>query len=441
MSESTTSRRDFLKTSTAVAIGAALGAPAVHAAGSDVIKVGIIGCGGRGSGAAEDVLKAAKGVEIVALGDYFKERVDGVRNRIKRATEEDERIRDLGNKADVSPDHCFTGVDAFEKVINAPGVNYVILATPPGFRPLHLQAAVAAGKNVFAEKPVAVDGPGIRKVLDVFEDANKKKLGIAAGTQRRHQLGYIETIKQIQDGAIGDIQTLRCYWNNRNHIWFRPRKPGQTDLDYQVHNWYHFLWLCGDHICEQHVHNLDVCNWVMKSHPARCLGMGGRVLPCSDPAVDGHIYNFFAVEYEYPNGARMHSMCRQIDNVDDNLPGVGGVSEAVVGSKGFCQVNAYTINGKPVTTRQEARRAANPYVQEHTDLIESIRAGQPINELKNVAESTLTAIMGRMSAYTGKLVTWDQALKSRQDTMPANLSRDMTLVTAPVPVPGKTQLL
>ncbi len=438
---SDSSRRDFLKTSTAVAIGTALGAvPAVHAGGSDLIRVGLIGCGGRGSGAVEDVLRSSKGVEIVALADYFKERVDGLRGRAKKAAEDDE-IKGLGNKANVPEDRCFTGTDAFEKVINTPEVNYIILATPPGFRPPHLQAAINAGKHVFAEKPVAVDGPGVRKCLEVYEEANKRKLGVAAGTQRRHQGPYIETIKRIHEGAIGDIQSLRCYWNNRNDIWFRPRKPGQTDLDYQVHNWYHFLWLCGDHICEQHVHNLDVCNWIMKGHPIRCLGMGGRTSPCNDPAVDGNKYNFFSVEYEYANGVRMHSMCRQIDNVEDNLPGVGGVSEAVIGNKGFCQVNTYTINGQPVATRREARRSANPYVQEHSDLINSIREGPPINELKNVAESSLTAIMGRMSAYTGKVVTWEQALNSRLDTMPANLSRDMTLNTAPVPVPGKTQLL
>jgi myo-inositol 2-dehydrogenase/D-chiro-inositol 1-dehydrogenase len=437
-----TSRRDFLKTSSAVALGTALGGlPAVHAAGSDVIKVGVIGCGGRGSGAADDGLKSAKGVEVIALGDYFKDRVDGLRNRLNTEVKEDAKIKELGNKVDVPEDRCFVGIDAAERVINTSGVNYIILATPPGFRPVHLQAAIAAGKHVFTEKPVSVDGPGTRKCLDVFEEANKKKLGIAAGTQRRHQLGYIETIKQLHDGAIGDVLSLRCYWNNRNDIWFRARKNGMTDLDYQVHNWYHFLWLCGDHIAEQHVHNLDVCNWIMKTHPIRCLGMGGRVAPCADPSVDGNKYNFFAVEFEYPNGVRMHSQCRQINNVDDNVGGVSGVSEAAVGTKGLCQVNTYTINGKPVMTRQQDRKSTNPYVQEHTDLIESIRAGKPINELKNVAESSLTAVMGRMSAYTGKAVSWDQALNSRQDTMPATLSRDMTLVTPPVAVPGKTELV
>src|SRR4051812_23730015 len=251
-------RRDFLKT-TGVAAGAALAthlslAPNVHAAGSDTIKVGLVGCGGRGHGAAENVLQSSKGVEIVALGDYFGDKAQLLRKQLMATAGKDDHIRELGNKVNVPEDQCFSGLDAYEKVINAPGVNYVILATSPGFRPTHLQAAVAAGKNVFTEKPVGVDGPGLRKVLEVYDEANKKKLGIGAGTQRRHQAGYIDTIKRIHDGEIGDIVGGRCYWN-QGDIWFHPRRPGQTDLDYQIYNWYHFVWLCGDHICEQHVHN------------------------------------------------------------------------------------------------------------------------------------------------------------------------------------------
>ncbi len=446
-SRATATRRDFLKTSTALAVAGGvstlLDAPAVHAAGSDVIRVGIIGCGGRGSGAAENVLQSAKGVCVVALGDYFQqdERRRGVGPCRQRLIEfaEDPKVKELGNKVDLPQDRCFTGLEAYKKVIES-GVDYVILATPPGFRPLHLEAAVRAGKHVFTEKPVAVDGAGIRKCLDVYEDANKKKLGIAAGTQRRHQAGYLETIKQIHDGTIGDILSARSYWNT-GPIWFRPRKEGQTDLDYQVHNWYHFVWLCGDHICEQHVHNLDVINWATKSHPARALGMGGRVRPCSDPKVDGHIFNYFAVEYQYddPKGLHMLSMCRQVDKSDVNFPNIGGVSEALVGSKGVCQVDAYTINGKPVYAKPQERKLPSPYVQEHTNLIASIRAGKPINELKNVSESTLTAIMGRMSAYTGKVVTWDQALGSKEKWMPDNLVAS-SLPVPDVAVPGKTPL-
>jgi myo-inositol 2-dehydrogenase / D-chiro-inositol 1-dehydrogenase len=288
---------------------------------------------------------------------------------------------------------------------------------------------VAAGKNIFTEKPVGVDGPGIRKVLAAYEDAGKKNLGIAAGTQRRHQAPYIETVKQIKDGAIGPIVGGRCHWNQGN-IWFRTRKPQMRDLDYQVENWYHFVWLCGDHIVEQHVHNIDVINWILGQHPLRCVGMGGRTMPCADPNVDGHIYNFFSVDFEYPDGVHILSTCRQINNC------AGSVSEAVVGTKGTSQVNEYRINGKQVA----GRGGNNPYVQEHTDLIESLRSGKPINELKNVAESTLCSIMGRMSAYTGKEVTWEQALNSKLDLTPASYA--MGPIPIPeVAVPGKTPLI
>jgi myo-inositol 2-dehydrogenase / D-chiro-inositol 1-dehydrogenase len=438
-------RRDFLKTSAAVTAGVAattFACPSsVYAGGNDVIKVGLIGCGGRGTGAAENVLHSAKGVELIAVGDYFQDNASGCRNHLTSFAAKDETVKSLGNKVDVPEDRCYSGLDAYQKVINAPGVNYIILATPPGFRPVHLQAAVAAGKNVFTEKPVGVDGAGIRTCLEVYEEAAKKKLGVGAGTQRRHQAPYIETIKQLHDGAIGDIVAGRAYWNNTNDIWFRSRRSGMTDLDYQIHNWYHFCWLCGDHIVEQHVHNLDVLNWVLGAHPLRALGMGSRVRPCSDPNVDGHIYNFFAVEYEYPKGIRVESMCRQMNHVDGNFPGISGVSEAVVGTKGACQVDKYRINDKPVVSRQQDKKNPNPYVQEHTDLIESIRAGKPINELKNVAESTLTAIMGRMSAYTGKVVSWEQALNSKEHLMPDRLDRSISMQVSPVPIPGKTPLV
>jgi predicted dehydrogenase len=441
------SRRQFLKTTGLAAAGTLLAAGAVHAAGSDTIKVGIIGCGGRGSGAGHDVLSAAKGVEIIALGDYFKQMDDrGVvpcRQRLIDFAKKDETVKKLGNKVDLPDDRCHVGLDAYEKVLNTPGLNYVILATSPGFRPLHLQAAISAGKNVFTEKPVAVDGPGIRKVFDAYEEAKKKKLGVGAGTQRRHQTGYLETMKRIHGGAIGDIVAARCYWNT-GFIWFRPRKEGMTDLDYQIHNWYHFAWLCGDHIDEQHVHNLDVVNWATGKHPLRCLGFGGRVRPYRDPNVDGNIFNFFAIDYEYPDGVHVLSTCRQINGCENATEPkrISGVSEALVGTKGSSYTDdrgRFRIRGaKPWSFTGEDNA---PYVQEHTDLIESIRKGEPNNELKNVAESTLTAIMGRMAAYTGKAVTWEQALKSKMDTMPKDLSRDMKLETVALPVPGKTRLI
>jgi len=431
-------RRNFLGTTVVTGATVAAGlsmASSAFAEGSDKIKVGLIGCGGRGSGAAENVLNAAKGVEMVAVGDYFKDHAEGLSNRLRNYAKGDKRVQELGNKADISPENCYGGLDAYQRVINTPGVNYIILATPPGFRPMHLQAAIEAGKNVFTEKPVATDGPGIRKVLDAYEVASQKKLGIGAGTQRRHQTGYIETMKRIKDGAIGDIVNARCYWN-QSAIWFRPRKPGQSDLDYQVQNWYHFCWLCGDHIVEQHVHNLDVINWATGQHPVNAVGMGGRVMPCKDPNVDGHIFNFFAIDLEYPNGVHVLSEARQINNCENN------VSEALVGTKGTCNVGGYTIKGETNWSLKNTGKKDNaPYVQEHTDLIASIRQGQPINELKQVAESTLTAILGRMSAYTGKKITWEQALNSKEELMPEKLSPGMTLSAAPVPVPGTTKFV
>jgi predicted dehydrogenase len=431
-------RRTFLQTSAAAgaaALTTLAAAPAVHAEGSDLIKVGVIGCGGRGSGAADDVLHAAKGVQIVALGDVFKNRLDDCRRRLINTPKTDAAVKELGNTVDLPEERCYVGLDAYQRVIDTPGVNYIILATPPGFRPPHLQAAVAAGKNIFCEKPVGVDGPGIRKVLQAYEDALQKKLCIVAGTQRRHEAGYIEAIKRIQDGEIGDVTSARGYWNGQG-IWFRPRKEGMSDLAYQLNNWYHFVWLCGDHIVEQHVHNLDVCNWAIGAHPTKAVGLGGRSnRQQGDASVVGQIFDHFAVDYEYPKGVHVMSMCRQIAGTEEN------VSEAVVGTKGSFDSHGYRVNGKSVRSRAQGQKDISPYVQEHTDLIECIRTGKPINELKNVAESTLTAILGRMTTYTGKLVTWEQALNSKEETMPTQLAWDMSLPVAPVAVPGKTKLV
>jgi predicted dehydrogenase len=436
------SRRDFLKV-TAVA-GTALAANMtmlsnVHAAGSDTIKVGLIGCGGRGSGAAENVLHSARNVEIVAIGDVFKFRADGLRRHLLNFGERNEKVKQLGNRVNLPEDRCFVGLDAYQRVIGS-DANYIILATPPGFRPIHLEAAVAAGKNIFTEKPVGTDGPGIRKVLDAYEKAKEKKLAIVAGTQRRHQLGYLETMKRVLEGAIGEIVALRCYWNQGN-IWFRKRDDlarhniPDSDLAYQLHNWYHFGWVCGDHIVEQHVHNLDVCNWAMGTHPVRAVAMGGRTsLPMGNPRENGNIFDHFAVDYEYPHGVHMLSMCRQIDGCENN------VSEALVGNKGTCRPNNYVINNKRIVARGLDRKATDPYVQEHTDLIASIREGKPLNELKQVAESTLTAILGRNSAYSGKALSWNDALSSKDSLMPEKLDWNSPIEVRPVAMPGQTRV-
>jgi myo-inositol 2-dehydrogenase / D-chiro-inositol 1-dehydrogenase len=424
-------RRDFLAASAVVA-AATLAPAGVFGAGNETIKVGLIGCGGRGAGAADNCLEADPAVRLVAMGDAFKKQVTDSHRRLKGKH---------GDRVAATPETCFSGLDAYQKVLDS-GIDLVILATPPGFRPLHLEAAVKAGKNIFTEKPVGVDGPGIRRVLAAYEEAKKKNLAVVAGTQRRHQTGYVETMNRVHGGEIGDIVAARCYWNGGG-IWFHPRselkkfEEPPTDVAYQIHNWYHFLWVCGDHIVEQHVHNLDVVNWATRAHPLRAtMGMGGRThRPQGDPHEVGNIFDHFAVEFEYPNGVRVYSFCRHHGGTDEN------VSEGLIGTKGTCATKDHTyylINDKSVFDQKKDNA---PYVQEHIDLIRSIREGKPLNELKQVAESTLTAILGRMATYTGKAVTWEQMLNSKEDTFPRNLSWDMQLPVAPVPVVGKGRVV
>jgi predicted dehydrogenase len=424
--DAASSRREFFKTSGALAAGgvAATGLrvlPNAHAAGSDAIKVGLIGCGGRGTGAAEQSLSSSSGLTLHALGDAFPDHLQTCLRNLRNKPS-------LDGKIAVTDDRCFTGFDAYKKVIDS-GVDLVLLATPPGFRPTHLAAAIDAGKHVFTEKPVGVDGPGIRAVIAAAEEAKKKGLAVVAGTQRRHQAGYVESMKRIREGAIGDIVSARCYWN-QGSLWMKPRESSWSDMEWQLRNWLYFTWLSGDHICEQHVHNLDVMNWAIGATPIRCVGLGGRQVRTS-PAY-GHIFDHFAVDYEYPNGVHVASYCRQIPGCENN------VSEQVVGTNGTWTSNGYKFDGRSKSRIRVRER--NPYEQEHIDLVESIRAGKPLNELRTVAESTLTAIMGRMSAYTGKAVTWDEALNSKQSLSPQRLEFG-SLPVPPVAVPGQTELV
>jgi predicted dehydrogenase len=303
-------------------------------------------------------------------------------------------------------------------------VDLVILATPPGFRPQHLRAAVAAGKHVFMEKPVAVDGPGVRSVIESSIQAEKNGLAIVAGTQRRHQASYRECIKRLHDGAIGQITSMSVFWN-QGSLWNVARKSDWTDMEWQVRNWLYFTWLSGDHIVEQHIHNLDVANWVIGSPPRSAYGTGGRQVRTD--AVYGHIYDHFAIEYEYPDGARVLSMCRQQEGTDTR------VSEFVRGTKGSSDA-CRRIEGE--SSWQFSAEAANPYVQEHADLLKSIREGKPINEGRTAAESTLTAIMGRMAAYSGKLVSWEAAMASKLSLTPEKLEFG-PMPVAPVAMPGR----
>ena len=337
-------------------------------------------------------------------------------------------VREIGDKVDVPDERIFTGLDAYQHVIQ--NSDLVILATPPGFRPIHIRAAVAARKNIFTEKPVGVDGTGIRQVLEAYEEANRHGLKIVAGTQRRYQTGYTQSMARIHDGAIGNITSARCYWN-QGDLWHAARTPQMSDVEWQIRNWLYFTWLSGDHICEQHVHNLDVMNWALKGHPARAVGLGGRQVRTGPEF--GNIYDHFAVDYEYPNNVHVMSQCRQINGCASN------VSEAVTGTKGSWSSGGYRITGEHPWSLPRGGDN-DPYQNEHVVLLEHIRDNRPINALKTVAESTLTAILGRMACYTGQVVTWEQALNTQHSLMPDNLTMEMTLPVAPVAVPGRTRI-
>jgi myo-inositol 2-dehydrogenase / D-chiro-inositol 1-dehydrogenase len=426
-----TNRRDALKTGAALAATAAASSffPA-YAAATDTLKVGVIGCGGRGTGAIEDNFNAGPGTVLWAVGDVFENKTKGLINHITKYKEgiHKERVE--------CKDRIFAGLDAAKSVIDS-GCDLIILATSPGFRPFHLEAIVQKAADtkkkihIFCEKPVAVDGAGIQKVLKVAEEAKKLGISIVAGTQRRHQTEYLMAMDKIHGGEIGQIVSTRCSWNG-GEPWFRPRLKGQSDVEYQIHNWYHFLWLCGDHIVEQHVHNIDVINWAMKGHPVKAVGQGGRIgRKDGEPEVAGNIYDLFCIEYEYDGGVPMYSYCSHVPRTTSD------VSEMVIGTKGVAKLDdikdGCKINGTSVFSRPD--KYIRPYVQEHVDLMKTIRDGKPVDELTGVAESTLTAIMGRMAVYSGKVVKWEDALKSKS-TMPENLDLKGELKVAPVPMQG-----
>ena len=415
------SRRNFIKTSVAASLAATLPRiPGAYAAGSDTIRVGVMGCGGRGTGAAIDCLNAAPGVEIVAMFDLFKDRVESSLTEVKKTHPD---------KVKVPPERVFTGFDGFKKLAACPDVNVVVMAAPPGFRPMHLQAAIEAGKHVFMEKPVAVDPVGVRSIIASAELAEEKGLAIVAGTQRRHQARYLELMKRIHDGAIGELVAGQCYWN-QGDLWVKKKEPGMSDMEWQCRNWLYFTWISGDHIVEQHIHNIDVINWAIGSLPVKVMGMGGRQQRTAPEY--GNIFDHFAVEFEYPNGVRMMSMCRQIPGCADR------VEERIVGTKGYA-FGYGEIHGENFW-KFDAEEP-NPYVQEHADLLAGIRSGKPLNEGRRVAESTLCAIMGRMSAYTGRAISWDWAMNSSQlDLSPAKYEFG-DLPVAPVATPGQTPLI
>lgn len=419
-------RRDFVRTSAAVSAAAALSPMAYAARRQDAqtIRVGVIGCGGRGTGAAVNAMQAHPAVNIIAMADIFADRLTGSHANLKGQEPFKDRVQ-------VPEAHLFSGFDAYKQLLAIKDIDYVILATPPHFRPIHFEAAVAAGKHVFMEKPVAVDPAGIRRVMEAGKVADEKKLCVVSGTQRRHHIIYLEAMQRIADGAIGTPVSANCYWN-QGGLWMHARKPEYSDMEWQLRNWLYFTWLSGDHICEQHIHNIDVCNWAFGGPPVKAIGMGGRQVRTGWEY--GNSFDHFAIEFEYADGGRMTSMCRQTDGcasrVEEFIQGSEGSAFLDHGASRLTGANAWKFEG----------RAPNPYVVEHTDLIEGITKGYHINEAQRVAESTMTAILGRMSAYSGQELTFEAALNADLDLAPPQYAFG-PLPVRPVAVPGKTKFV
>lgn len=416
------SRRSFLKTGAAVT-AAGLAIPrAVRAAGSDVLKIGLVGCGGRGTGAAGQALTADKGTVLVAMGDAFADRVQLSLKSLQRFGPD--RVK-------VDPDHCFSGFDNYMKVINS-DVDVVLFCSAPGFRPQHIEYAVQAGKHVFAEKPMAVDAPGVRSVARSVAEARKKNLAMVAGFNGRYTAPGKQIFSRIHDGAIGQINAMYTTFNT-GYLWSHPRKPEWSDMEWQVRNWYYFTWLSGDHLVEQAVHNCDKMLWAMNEEPpASAVALGGRQVRVEPQW--GHIFDHFAVVYEWKSGARGFLFCRQQQNCAND------VSDHYMGTKGTADMarEGYVIKGEN-PWRYEGPPSPGHQI-EHDELFASIRGGKPIDNGDRMVKSTLISIMGRMAAYTGKIITWDQAMNSQENLMPEKLEWG-PLPTPPVAMPGKTKFL
>ncbi len=408
-------------------------ARSANAGGSDTVRIGLVGCGGRGSGAAQQAMNTTSGnVELVAVGDVFENFMNSAINRNRNAH---------GDKVKVTDDTSFIGFDSYKRVLDS-DIQLVILATPPGFRPMHFEAAIDAGKHVFMEKPVAVDAPGVRRVLKAGELAKEKNLAVGVGLQRRHEPWYRETIQQLKDGIVGDLIASRVYWNNPG-VWIRAREENQTELEYQLRNWYYFNWMCGDHIVEQHIHNLDVINWLMDDYPASAQGAGGRQVRTG--ADTGQIFDHHNVEYTYANGHKMFSMCRHMPDT------FNAVSEHVHCSEGYADISGgriYDSNGNEIFRAKKDKEATGGHQQEHHDLFADLANGIIPNEAEYGAKSTMTAIFGRLATYTGNRLKWEDAIESNirlcdvdsltgwDDEPPVKPDEDLDY---PIPEPGDVE--
>ena len=436
MKQKNINRRSFVKSAT-ISTGALLTTPfsleaMANNSNSRKLKLAVVGCGGRGTGAVVQALRADKDVELVAMADAFGDRVE---NSLKYITEELEGEI----KVKVKQKNKFTGFNAYKKAIDLADV--VILTTPPGFRPQHFEYAVNNDKHIFMEKPVATDPNGIRRVLKAAKLAEQKKLNVVVGLQRRYEKKYLALYNRINKGDIGKIVSGQVYWNGAG-VWVRKRESGQTEMEYQMRNWYYFNWICGDHIVEQHIHNIDVANWFIGEYPKSATGMGGREVR---KGIDhGQIFDHHYVEFNYPGGAVISSQCRHQPGTNRN------VSEVFQGTKS----NVYTKPKSKIVDHSgndlfiyDSIGDKSPYQIEHDELFKSIRSGGVINNAEYGAKTTLTAIMGRMATYTGKEITWEQALNSNHILVPDNLDWDSIPPVIPdengkypVPVPGVTKI-
>ncbi|WP_199140394.1 Gfo/Idh/MocA family protein [Pedobacter sp. ASV12] len=429
-------RREFLKASALVAGGVMLSGYtwATPSSVDDTIKIALIGCGDRGTGAAFQALSTKFNLKLVAMADAFQDRLD---NSYKVLSEK------FKEKVDVPKERQFVGFDAYKKAIALADV--VLLVTPPGFRPIHFEEAINQNKHVFMEKPVAVDSPGIRKVLAAAELAKKKKLNVVVGLQRRYQANYRETLKRIQDGAIGDIVSGQVYWNSGG-VWVKQRQPNQTEMEYQMRNWYYFNWLCGDHIVEQHVHNIDIANWVKNAYPVSVQGTGSRAWRTGKNY--GEIYDNHAVELTYADGSVIYSQCRHFEGISNR------VDETFQGTKGRVYLSAgnngilWDHKGKELFSHP-TKGNANPYQTEHDELFEAIAKNEyKFWDAERAAKSCFTAIIGRYATYSGEVIKWDDALKAENSLLPSQFAWDAqpkVLPDAdglyPVARPGKTKVL
>ncbi len=434
-------RREFVR-NTSILTGGLFAAPLLanqrfFPAGNDEIKIALIGCGGRGTGAASQALSVKENTRLVAMADAFRDRLDDCYKTLT-SSDNSEAKRDIKSRVQVPEENKFVGFDGYKKAMALADV--VILTTPPGFRPIHFEEAVNQGKQIFMEKPVATDPAGIKRVLDAAEIAKSKKLNVVVGLQRHYQPVYREMMKRLHDGKIGEITSGQVWWNN-DGVWVHPRKEGQTEMEYQMRNWYYFNWLCGDHITEQHIHNIDVMNWAKKGYPVKAQGMGGRSTRVGKDY--GEIFDHHFVEFEYADGSILNSQCRHqkgtMSRVDELLVGTKG---SVAFGKGLMK----TTSGK-VIYQHNGKNDPNPYQVEHDELFAAIAKGEyKFADAENGAKSTMTSILGRMATYSGQMVEWDKALNSGISIMPTKFEWDAEMPLKPgadgmyaAAIPGKTK--